>query len=89
MPHWRADGKELFYVAPNNYLMAAEVDTSGAAFLVKSVGQLFGPLALPDIIASSFDVSADGQRFLSPLPPEGEIPEPLTVVQNWTAGLKK
>ena len=77
-------------MAPNNYLMAAEVDTSGAAFLVKSVGQLFGPLALPDIFsAAPVDVSADGQRFLSPLPSEGEIPEPLTVVQNWTAGLKK
>jgi hypothetical protein len=50
---------------------------------VKKVERLFGP------VTAGFDVSADGQRFLTPLPPEGEVPEPLTVVLNWTAGLKK
>jgi hypothetical protein len=34
-------------------------------------------------------VSADGRRFLAVAAPEGEVDEPLTVVQNWTAGLKK
>jgi hypothetical protein len=34
-------------------------------------------------------VSADGQRFLVLVPPEGETGGPLIVVQNWTAALKK
>jgi hypothetical protein len=35
-------------------------------------------------------VSSDGQRFLTVLPDErAAVPDPLTVVLNWTAGLKK
>ncbi len=83
-PLWRPDGNELFYYAAENRLMAAEVDAKGGAFEVKKVDALFGPL-----IGNGLDVSADGQRFLSAVAPEGESGEPLTVVLNWTAGLKK
>jgi eukaryotic-like serine/threonine-protein kinase len=83
-PLWRPDGKELFYYAADNRLMAAEVDAKGGAFEVKKVDALFGPL-----IGNGLDVSADGQRFLAGVAPEGETGEPLTVVLNWTAGLKK
>ena len=41
----------------------------------------------------SYAVSPDGQRFLIPRPAsagaEGAPPSPVTVVLNWTAGLKK
>jgi hypothetical protein len=50
---------------------------------VKKVEPLFGPLT------AGYDLSADGQCFLAALPPDGEVAEPLTVVLNWTAGLKK
>ena len=82
-PHWRPDGKELFYIAPDDRLTVAEVDLKVGAVEVKKVTPLFGP------VTAGFDVSADGQRFLTPLLPDGEVPEPLTVVLNWTAGLKK
>jgi hypothetical protein len=45
------------------------------------VEALFGP-------PNGFDVSADGQRFLTMALPEANA-SALTVVQNWTAGLKK
>jgi len=35
------------------------------------------------------DVSADGQRILAVVAPDQQGVEPLTLVQNWTAGLKK
>ena len=36
-----------------------------------------------------YDVATDGQRFLAEVPPEQRSDaEPLTVVLNWTAGLK-
>jgi len=35
-----------------------------------------------------FDVSKDG-RILIPIPVENTAPLPMTVVVNWTAGLKK
>ncbi len=37
-----------------------------------------------------YDVGADGQRFLAVVQPESSAnAEPITVVLNWTAGLKK
>jgi Tol biopolymer transport system component len=82
-PRWRPDGKELFYVAPDNRLMAAEVEPRGDSVEVKKAEALFGP------VHAAYDVSSDGQRFLALVHPEGETGGPLTVVQNWTAGLKK
>jgi WD40-like Beta Propeller Repeat len=84
LPQWRADGKELFYRAADNRLMAAEVDAKGDVLEVKKVQPLFGPI----VGATSYDVSADGQRFLTLVPVGGETDTPLTVVQNWTAGTK-
>ncbi len=81
-PSWRADGKELFYVAPDNRLMAATVDTRGGTFAVTTLEPLFGP------IDEDYDASADGQRFLVAVRPEGSADPPLTVVQNWSAALK-
>jgi hypothetical protein len=40
----------------------------------------------------SYDVSADGQRILAEVPSQDNLgggKEVLTLVQNWTAGLKK
>jgi len=64
--------------------MAAEVDAKGGAFAVKKVEPLFGPI----VGAAGYDVSADGRRFLTLVPAGDEIDTPLTVVQNWTAGIK-
>jgi hypothetical protein len=36
-----------------------------------------------------YDVSPDGQRILAVMPDEQAASEPLTLVQNWTAALKK
>jgi hypothetical protein len=52
---------------------------------VGKVDALSGPLSG----LGNYDVSVDGQRFRAILPPEGDSGEPLTVVQNWMAGLKK
>ena len=37
----------------------------------------------------AYDVSADGQRFLINTVPEQATSAPITVVVNWTAGLRK
>jgi len=36
-----------------------------------------------------YDVSADGQRFLVATAPDQKSSPPLTLVENWTALLKK
>jgi len=86
-PRWRADGKELFYIAPDRRLMTAEIGMKGADVEIGVVRPLFGPLETGQ--GYHYDVSPDGQRFLAILPSEPATPEPLTLVQNWTAGLKK
>jgi hypothetical protein len=81
IPRWRADGKELFYLAPDLTLMAAEVDGSGTEFHVGAVKPVFHTQAVSNP-AYSYDVSSDGQRFLvNSL--EGEGTAPITLVVNW------
>ena len=82
-PGWRADGKELFYLAPDNRLMAATVDSRGGTFEVKTLEPLFGPMGDGD-----YDASADGQRFLVAVRQGGSADPPLTVVQNWSAAVR-
>jgi len=85
-PIWRRDGKEIFYVAPNGQMMAAEVSSKGGSLEVGAVRALFGPI--PPLLGSGYDVSADGQRFLVRTEAV-QSDEPLTLVRNWTALLKK
>jgi hypothetical protein len=85
LPYWRRDGKELFFLAPDQKVMAALVKT-GATFEPGTPQELFGL----DATAGSFEPSPAGQRFLVNVPAGGETATPpLTVVLNWQAGLKK
>jgi hypothetical protein len=93
-PRWRRDGKEIFYLSTDNKLMAAEVNGQGAAFQVRDVRPLFevrrrigAYLGLGQ--GYNYDVTADGQRFLVNTVTDQAAPIPMTVVVNWTAGLKK
>jgi hypothetical protein len=76
-------------VDPNNMLMAAEVDGSGATFRVGAVRPLFG--TRPRGAYYFYDVTADGQRFLvHSFPEQAQASSvPITVVVNWTAGLRR
>jgi hypothetical protein len=87
-PRWRQDGKEIFYMGPDRRLMAAEVTTQGGTLEVGQVRPLFSAANMAQG-TPVYDVSADGQRFLLRTFPEQKAGEPLTLVQNWAAGLKK
>ena len=90
-PRWRQDGREIFYLTlpPDATLMAAAVTARDTAFDVGMVEPLFA-VRPPGTGGSFYDVSPDGQRFLVNMAPEvTTAPTPITVVVNWTAGLKK
>ncbi len=87
-PRWRRDGKEIYYIAPDYKLMAAEVNGKGSSFEIGAVKPLLGT-RLTLGARYQYDVSADGQRFLINSAPEQAASAPITVVLNWTAGLKK
>jgi dipeptidyl aminopeptidase/acylaminoacyl peptidase len=82
-PVWSRDGKELYYIAADGKMMAVEVKT-GAKFEAGSPKSLFDA----HLAGNGFDVGKDG-RFLIPVPVEQGGATPITVVLNWTAGLKK
>jgi Tol biopolymer transport system component len=77
-PRWSRDGRELFYVT-GDAIVGVEMRPDG------SVGD---PRRLVDranyfIKFESYDVSADGRRFLMIRRDEGSVPRQLNVILNW------
>jgi Tol biopolymer transport system component len=87
-PRWRRDGTEIFFLAPDNKLMAAAVNGRGPSFEVGAVEPLFETHALNGF-RFPYGVSADGQRFLINTFSEQDASAPITIILNWAAGLKK
>jgi serine/threonine protein kinase/Tol biopolymer transport system component len=95
-PRWRRDGTELFYLASDGQLMAVpiRVVSERRALDVGTPVALFQTRLIVGAISvrAGFDarmdyaVARDG-RFL--LDMSVDDTSPITVVQNWTAGLKK
>jgi eukaryotic-like serine/threonine-protein kinase len=85
-PAWRADGRELFYLAPDRTLMSVRVQ-AGETFDVSDAEPLFrAPVAEQDVGREHYAPSADGQRFLvnvvtpvGPPPPVGQT----RIVLDW------
>jgi Tol biopolymer transport system component len=86
-PRWRRDGKELFYLASDRKLMAVTVRT-GAAFDADAPRALFQTALDVSALRQDYSVSGDGQRFLLNTPLDTGA-QPMTVVLNWPALLKK
>ena len=89
-PRWRRDGKELFYLSPGGKLMALAVK-SGATFEAGSPKALLdvGEIGQRGVTRNPYDVTADGRRFLVNRAAGESAATPITVVLNWTSGLRK
>jgi Tol biopolymer transport system component len=92
-PRWRADGKEIFYIAADGNLMAASVTVSGDGKTIETGKPLalFRPAILggfSNAVRHQYAVSPDGQRFLvnTIRAPEGGTS--VTVVLNWMGRLR-
>jgi hypothetical protein len=62
-PQWRADGRELFYLAPDGSMMSVPVDARTDLTASPPV-RLFATNMTPDSGVPKYAVTADGQRFL-------------------------
>lgn len=83
-PRWRADGRELFYMAPDGTVMAVPL-TASATFSPSVPVPLFAtqvPERSPQF-GRDYDVTGDGQRFL--VNQATGTQSHATVVLNWTA----
>jgi len=87
-PHWRGDGRELYYRSRSGGLMAVEIATNPAFRAGKS--QPLGVLTsafVNSVGSSTWDSAADGRRFLQVAATRGS--QPYKLVLNWQASLKK
>jgi len=89
---WRRDGSELFYLTPDQMLMAVPVTSKSGYFDAGRATPLFRTRLVPTGsqitgVSAGYDVAPDGQRFLINGPPADLGPQ-MTVVLNWQAGLK-
>jgi serine/threonine protein kinase/Tol biopolymer transport system component len=87
-PHWRRDAKELFYISRDDTLMSVEISEQNGSPVVGKSQSLFRThrVTSPDWV---YDVSPDGSRFLINRLLLPSRPEPITLVVNWDAELKK
>ncbi len=87
-PRWRADGRELFYLSEDNKLMAVEIQEKGGSLEIGSTQTLF-PVSASSSLLLPYDVTSDGKKFVIVVPVAGSGGEPITLVTNWVASLKK
>ena len=89
-PIWRGDGKELFYVAPDNTIMAVDVREGDGTVDFGTPRRLFQAaiVILPARQPSwTWDVAPDGRRFLLIVAKDDNAP--VTLVTNWQVELKE
>ena len=94
-PQWRGDGRELYFLSPARQLTAVDIDATANRFSAGVPRPLFSTRALqlagPVTPYPSYAVARDGQSFLidEQAPDQMVKLDPLTVVLNWTALLRR
>ncbi len=94
-PTWRADGKEIFFVAPDGMMMSALVESGENFFRPGTPNPLFHTSLEfdqgfgVDRLGRQYDVTPDGQRFLLSQHVSNGTDAPITVVVNWPKLLEK
>ena len=87
-PHWRGDGLELFFHAPDGKLMAVPVQEAPSIKTGAPVA-LFEFRPAGALITPYYSVTPDGQRFLLSTIVQNESAAPLSVLVNWHTALLK
>jgi Tol biopolymer transport system component len=89
-PMWRADGKEIFFLAPDSTMMAVPVQSSENLFrATASPKALFATRVRFDEYVREYDVTPDGKRFLLNQPLASASETPITVIVNWPKLLER
>jgi eukaryotic-like serine/threonine-protein kinase len=81
-PHWRADGREILYLAPDRTLMAVSVTISGNAVSLGKPARLFRLPADAGGWGSSWTANPDHTRFVAVNDPDGTA-QTFRVLTNW------
>ena len=87
-PQWRGDGKELYYMDPENRITVVEIRPSGGRIEMGLPRPLIQVRLSGQFAGYSYNVVRDGNRFLVLETPERKSSS-LTLIVNWPAALKK
>jgi Tol biopolymer transport system component len=82
-PHWRGDGRELFFIDPQGKVMSATVER-GSPVKIGIPRKLFDTPLVPDPTINQYAVTGDGLKFLV-LEPHKSPVESYSVILNWPA----
>ena len=91
-PRWSHSEREIFFVAPDGSLMEATIRVSPNRQSIEAdpPTRLFHvPIVPATGNRHQYAVSPDDQRFLVNVRTDDAIAAPITIVQNWTALIKK
>jgi Tol biopolymer transport system component len=81
-PRWRADGQELFFIAPDAKLMSAPVRTSNSSFEAGSPTALFQTrIVTSAYLKHEYAVSHDGRFLVNTV--LDDTASPITLLLNW------
>ncbi|HUK12905.1 MAG TPA: protein kinase [Thermoanaerobaculaceae bacterium] len=88
-PSWRSDGRALYYATPDGRLMEASVTARGSAVEVGTPHE-FSKAQITGFGSHNWDyaVVPKGDRVLAVRSVQ-TAPTPLTLVTNWSAGLRR
>jgi eukaryotic-like serine/threonine-protein kinase len=88
-PRWRGDSREIYYIAPDKWMMAVGLTVRDGTIEPAAPRRLFRTrIVQPRLVLFQYDVTSDGTRFLvNSLPSEGTA-APLTVLTNWMPRLQ-
>jgi serine/threonine protein kinase/Tol biopolymer transport system component len=84
-PTWSKDGKELYYMDMTYNLFAVPVTNAGGSLQFGVAQKRIANWSAPQVF---YDVSPDGNKFLLDRV-ERQVSQSVTVVTNFTAGLKR
>jgi len=87
-PQWSRDGRELYFISPDDWLNAAPVARRGSSLELGGAKRLFRIAAKFTTLRNRYAVGADGSRFLVDTPMSEDALVPLTVIVNWRSVLR-
>lgn len=81
-PRWNRNGRELFFMDPENYIVSVEVEETAMGFQTGAAKRLFQFHGAGGFW--SYDVAPDGDRFLVTVPLQEDLASPVTLITDWT-----
>jgi hypothetical protein len=87
-PRWRGDSHEIYYLSEDRKLMAVTVGPGPSFGVPKALFRTEVPHSVT-AYRTHYVPARDGHRFLINTQIGDPAPNPITVVLNWTAGLKR